>query len=402
MSDMFNFKDADIYVLDQLVKEGDIELGRGDVISKIDIRDTPGPYPIYSSSAQRNGKMGEYGKFMFDEEMITWSVDGGGKFFHRPKHKFSVTNVCGYLRLKSNRLNYRYLHSVLSFQHDRLSFDYQTKAHPSVIRDLYQVPLLKYKEQRKIAEILTSVDEVIEDMQSQINKLEDLKKATMNELLTKGIGHTEFKDTEIGRIPSAWELLSFGEVFEIQLGKMMNKNDRESSVNQFSFLANANVQWQRVNLKNLGKMSFSDSERKKFSLKCGDLLVCEGGEVGRTAIWRGEKRDCFYQKAIHRCRVNQGRNDNPEFFMYLMKHYAYHDAFKKFVGQTSIAHLTKENLQKIKLFVPSIKEQREITEILTFFDANIDINFNNLEYLKNLKHSLMQDLLTGKVRVTVN
>ncbi len=61
-------------------------------------------------------------------------------------------------------------------------------------------------EQKKIASILTSVDEVIENTQKQIDKLQDLKKATMNELLTKGIGHTEFKDSELGRIPKSWEV----------------------------------------------------------------------------------------------------------------------------------------------------------------------------------------------------
>ena len=62
-------------------------------------------------------------------------------------------------------------------------------------------------EQKKIASILTSVDEVIENTQKQIDKLQDLKKATMNELLTKGIGHTEFKDSELGRIPKSWEVI---------------------------------------------------------------------------------------------------------------------------------------------------------------------------------------------------
>jgi type I restriction enzyme S subunit len=69
-------------------------------------------------------------------------------------------------------------------------------------------------EQKKIASILTSVDEVIENTQKQIDKLQDLKKATMNELLTKGIGHTEFKDSELGRIPKSWEVKRLDEVAE--------------------------------------------------------------------------------------------------------------------------------------------------------------------------------------------
>src|SRR5262249_45279429 len=73
-----------------------LRLSRGKVISKKDIERSPGAHPIYSSSVTGNGVFGYYGDFMFDEELITWSVDGGGHFFYRPKHRFSVTNDCGF------------------------------------------------------------------------------------------------------------------------------------------------------------------------------------------------------------------------------------------------------------------------------------------------------------------
>ena len=210
MSNFEGFSDVPIFLLDDLVKEGDIELGRGNIISKIDIREDAGTYPVYSSSSKNNGKMGEYGKYMFDEELITWSVDGGGNFFYRPSHKFSVTNVSGYMRVNRDKFDYKFLHATLDYQHAFLNFDYQTKAHPSVIRELYEIPIPPLSEQKKIASILTSVDEVIEKTQSQIDKLQDLKRGTMNELLTKGIGHTEFKDSELGRIPKGWRVKYLG------------------------------------------------------------------------------------------------------------------------------------------------------------------------------------------------
>ena len=212
MSEFQNFCDVPVVSLDELVGAGDIELGRGKIISKIDIREVKGSFPIYSSSSKNNGMMGRYGNYMFDEEMVTWSVDGGGAFFYRPKHKFSVTNVSGYMRANQEKFDYRFLHGVLIYQHSFLNFDYQSKAHPSVIRELYEIPIPPLPEQKKIASILTSVDEVIENTQRQIDKLQELKKATMNELLTKGIGHTEFKDSELGRIPKSWEVKRLGEI----------------------------------------------------------------------------------------------------------------------------------------------------------------------------------------------
>ena len=163
--------------LDEHIRRGNIELGRGDVISKIDIEKYPGPYPIYSSSAQGDGKFGEYGKFMFDEELISWSVDGGGNFFYRPKHQFSVTNVSGYLRIKTKELGYRFLYYSLALQHRDISFDYTTKAHPSVIKKLYSVPSIPKTEQDRIAEILSTLDEAIAQTEALIAKHQQIKAA---------------------------------------------------------------------------------------------------------------------------------------------------------------------------------------------------------------------------------
>jgi type I restriction enzyme S subunit len=90
--------------IESLEKAKLLRLSRGQVISKKDIERTPGDYPIYSSSVTGNGTFGYYGDYMFDEELITWSVDGGGHFFHRLKHRFSVTNVCGFMRVDHQSL----------------------------------------------------------------------------------------------------------------------------------------------------------------------------------------------------------------------------------------------------------------------------------------------------------
>ena len=116
-----------------------LKLSRGRVISKKDIANAPGDFPIYSSSIHNDGLFGRYGDYMFDEELITWSVDGGGNFFYRRKHKFSVTNVCGFLRVETSRIDYRFLAAELQLLHSRKKFDYQSKAHPSVVRKEYEV-----------------------------------------------------------------------------------------------------------------------------------------------------------------------------------------------------------------------------------------------------------------------
>jgi type I restriction enzyme S subunit len=138
--------------LDELCEEGIVKLGRGNIISKKDIAANPGSYPIYSSARENEGKFGEYGDYMFDEEMITWSIDGGGRLFYRPKHRFSVTNVGGTLRvLEPKRLDIQYLHRVLQNLHSQRVFDWVFKAHPSVIRKVYdEIPVPPLEEQKRI------------------------------------------------------------------------------------------------------------------------------------------------------------------------------------------------------------------------------------------------------------
>lgn len=123
----------------------------------------PGNFPVYSSAKENEGKFGEYGRYMFDEELITWSVDGGGRLFHRPKHKFSVTNVGGVLRiLDRGGLDYKFLYYVLSLRHAEIRFDWVKKAHPSVIRKLYtNIPIPTLFEQQRIVSILDEAFQAI-------------------------------------------------------------------------------------------------------------------------------------------------------------------------------------------------------------------------------------------------
>jgi type I restriction enzyme S subunit len=150
---------APLRTLDQLCDEGIVKLGRGNVISKRDIAEKPGSFPIYSSARENEGKFGEYGDYMFDEEMITWSIDGGGRLFYRPKHKFSVTNVGGTLRvLDPQLLDIQYLHKVLQNLHSQRVFDWVFKAHPSVIRKVYDaIPMPPLTEQKRIVARLDSM-----------------------------------------------------------------------------------------------------------------------------------------------------------------------------------------------------------------------------------------------------
>lgn len=180
--------------LDDLIRRGAVELGRGNIISRRDLRSEPGDFPVYSSAKENGGLFGRYGRYMFDEELITWSIDGGGRLFHRPKHKFSVTNVGGFLRIKDRRLlNYRYLFYVLSALHRKINFDWIRKAHPSVIRTLYkQISVPSLSEQQRTVEVLDKAFEniaiAIANTEKNIRNASELVASAIQDILQPADG----------------------------------------------------------------------------------------------------------------------------------------------------------------------------------------------------------------------
>jgi len=163
-----------------------IRLGRGEVISKQDISHYPGDYPVYSSSALNNGLFGSYGKYMFDEELITWSVDGGGKLFYRAKHRFSVTNVAGWIRvIEYERVDIKYLYYSLINSWAKLKFDYVKKAHPSVIRDVYLIPLPPLEVQQEIVRILDTFTTLEAELEAELEARKKQYNFIKNELFSR-------------------------------------------------------------------------------------------------------------------------------------------------------------------------------------------------------------------------
>ena len=166
-----------------------------------------------------------------------------------------------------------------------------------------------------------------------------------------------------------WPKRKAGELFDIQLGKMLNEKARKGDT--FSYLANFNVRWGKFDLLELNQMAFSDREKEKFTLQPNDLLMCEGGEIGRCAVWLEKGSKVFYQKALHRLRPI-GEQMNSHFMYYYMHYLSAMGDLPKLVGETSIAHLTREKLVTLLIPVPARDTQDKIVEVLLTWDAAIE------------------------------
>ncbi len=204
-----------------------------------------------------------------------------------------------------------------------------------------------------------------------------------------------YKQTEVGVIPADWSVSTVGAEFDIQLGKML---DAEKNVGiPKPYLGNKSVQWNRIDISDLSMMAMSPTDLQRYRLMRGDLLVCEGGEVGRAAIWDDQLPDCYYQKALHRLRPKRGFDTG--LMTELLRYWADHGLLVNYVTQTSIAHLTREKFNDVPMPVPSLPEQRAIATALSDVDALIAAQDKLIAKKRDIKQAAMQQLLTGKQRL---
>ena len=260
------------------------------------------------------------------------------------------------------------------------------------------IPLPPLPEQQKIAEILSTVDSAIEKVNQAIAKIERLKKGLMQELLTKGIGRKEFKDTEIGRIPKEWEVVRLGEVIKLcQYGLSVKISDQgkypiikmDDIVN--GYVVNDNVKY----------VDIDEETYRKFKLEKGDVLFNRTNSyelVGRTGIFL---LNGGYVFASYLIRLKPNRKIvNPHFltFYLIFSNEKIRQLATRAVHQ---ANINATNLQNLKLPLPPLPEQQKIAEILSTVDKRLELLRAKKEKLERIKKGLMHDLLTGKRRVKV-
>ena len=146
------------------------------------------------------------------------------------------------------------------------------------------------------------------------------------------------------------------EIGKSRLGKMLDFSNNNG--NETPYLGNINVRWFSFDLKEIKNIRVSEREKSLLALEPGDVLVCEGGEPGRCAIWSEENTNIIFQKALHRVRLNTVCL--PVWFAFNLKVSADSGRLTDYFTGTTIKHLTGESLQKVKIKIPSLDEQKEI------------------------------------------
>lgn len=222
----------------------------------------------------------------------------------------------------------------------------------------FEFELQTIERQRQIADLLWAMERVKIAYRELIARTDDLVKSQFIEMFGDPV------ENEKG-----WPIYRFSEVAASRLGKMLDKR-KQTGLWQRKYLANANVQWFSFDLQNLNQMDFDEADQKEFELHDGDLLVCEGGEIGRCAIWRGELSDCYFQKAIHRVRCNTEML-LPEYLGHSFYYHSQKNGFSDVVSSKStIAHLPGDKLKAMRIIVPPMEIQKRFVAFLEQSDKS--------------------------------
>ncbi|WP_431028632.1 restriction endonuclease subunit S [Lysinibacillus sp. LZ02] len=248
--------------------------------------------------------------------------------------------------------------------------------------DSYKFILPTIEEQQKISSILSTVDEQIDETQQLIVKTKELKKGLMQQLLTKGIGHTEFKQTELGEIPLEWNIYVLEEIVTILDGmrKPIKKNDRKPGKIPY-YGATGVIDW-------VDNYIFEEQL----------ILVGEDGENLRSRVLPMAFKihgKTWVNNHAHVLKPNQ--NINIDYLTYYLESIDYDD----YITGSAQPKLNQAQLKKIKTLIPTLQEQQKIASILSTVDAQIEVYEQEKVKYEELKKGLMQQLLTGQVRVKI-
>ena len=227
-------------------------------------------------------------------------------------------------------------------------------------------------EQQKIAEILRTVDDKIEVIDQQIMETRELKKGLMQRLLTKGIGHTEFKDSPLGMIPKSWEVVQIGDVLKLGSGK----DYKHLSIGEIPVYGTGGV------------MTYVDNY-----LHDGESVgIGRKGTIDKPVFLKGKfwtVDTLFYTHSFEK---------TTPFYIYIVfqsiKWRGYSEA-------TGVPSLSKNIIEPIKIPLPPIEEQNKISNVFSSIDEKLEVLKEKKTHYQELKQGLMQQLLTGKVRVKV-
>lgn len=254
---------------------------------------------------------------------------------------------------------------------------------------------------RKTAEI----DSLIADKERLIELLQEQRQAIITQAVTKGLDpNVPMKDSGvewIGEIPEHWLTVAVKRVYDIKLGKMLQPTQNKSDDVLVPYLKALHVQWEKIEVNEYPEMWASPKDIEMFSVKPGDLLICEGGEVGRAAILEDLDRPCIIQNSLHRIRPSVKAKN--KYLLYILQIISQKGWLDVLCNKATIAHFTSDKLGNLRIPLPPIEEQEKVIKVIEnkakLLNNYISCEREIIEKLKNYRQSLITAAVTGKIDV---
>ena len=319
------------------------------------VENPKGKYPIYGSG----GVMGYADDYICGANTVIIGRKGS---INNPIYVdvpfWNVDTAFGLVAHKEVLLPKYLYYFCVNFNFEQLN---TTVTIPSLTKaNLLQIEIAvpSIKKQGEIVAVLDQVSALIDLRYRQLKEIDDLVKSRFIEMFGDVITNSK-----------GWKQYIFSEIATSRLGKMLDAK-QQTGESSFPYLANFNVQWFRFDLTSLNQMDFDEEDQVEFELKEGDLLVCEGGEIGRCAVWHNEMQPCYFQKALHRVRCN-AELINPNYMAWWFKYNCDHNGFAAIEGaKATIAHLPGAKLKLLRVTTPPIELQNEFAAFIEQVDKS--------------------------------
>ncbi len=257
------------------------------------------------------------------------------------------------------------------------------------------VPVPAKDTQDRIADILSAYDDLIENNRRRMALLEESARQLYREWFIRlrfpGHEHTR----TIDGVPEGWARRALGELADFRLGKMLDQNKNKGDLRPY--LANINIRWGEVDLHNLREMRFEEGELEKFGLRYGDIVMCEGGEPGRCAVWKEQLPGMMIQKAVHRIRAYP--NVGYPFLYYGLRHMGQAGQLSMLFTGSTIKHLPQEKLALVMISTPPVRLISHFVEIVEPIEKQIALLETANRRATHARDLLLPRLMNGEIAV---
>jgi type I restriction enzyme S subunit len=344
-----------------------------------------GKFPFFTSSDNLSKFINS---FQFDKSSLIFGT-GGNASIHYCNNRFSVSTDCLVAQsIDEKKVETKFVYYFISGNIHLLEEGFKGAGLKHISKGYISninIPLPSLAVQKRIVSILDKADALRRKDQELLCKYDELAQAIFIDMFGDPVKNEK-----------GWERIPFGELFDTRLGKMLDAKKQIGGV-KYKYLGNSNVQWFRFEIDELLEMEFDEKEIKTFQLRKGDILICEGGEVGRAAIWQSAVENIYFQKAIHRARP-KSENITPEYTVILFWFLAKQGGLKDYVTTSTISHLTGEKLKTLPIPVPPYKDQLLFSNALNKLNIQKELFNKTLERSSSLFQSLLQQSFRGELK----